>query len=309
MLSQISFKILCASAFVFAASLGAPQVQAQLQTKIVFSSLTDLDKCAAEYRFNTGYCLEPLENYAKKHPSELFTIGKRARLNFVHRVALRFFEPALQKPTPAQCEDDDLRMAVVSGFNTPPDNDDNKRAGRILSGVCFDALRPAIEREAISSGNSSYFNQTTCAVLAAKNVKSEGCSPQVAPAKLEPVAAPEKLPNVDKSKAALGLIKVYAGPEGERVTMADVKDMPGVYLIRLDGVRSPVNGKTFVHKEDAAGRNTTYWTEHDGQRWNTVFVQGSNYKQYTVFVPGTKTELRIAYSDAETKAAKAESLR
>jgi hypothetical protein len=300
-----TFKVLAITAL----ALAAPWAQAQ--NKMVFKSLADLDKCAAQYRFDTGYCMEPLEAYAAKHPNELFEIGKRARLHFVHRAALRFFEPALKKPTPAQCADEDLGLAVISGFATPPDYDENKRATKIFTGTCFEALRPVVEKEAASEGGASYTNKNACAALVAKGVKSEACSPRTvaAPAPV-PEAPPAKLATVDKAKASLGLIKVYSGPEGERLTMADVKDSPGTYLIRLDGVRSPMNGKTFVHREELAGSNTYYWTEHDGKRWNTVFVKGTgSYKNYIVFIPGTRNEITVSYSDADTKAAKAESLR
>jgi hypothetical protein len=285
------------------------------QNKIVFKSLADMDKCAAQFRYDTGYCMEPLESYAAKNPKELFEIGKRARLHFVHRGALRFFEPALdarKKPSAAQCADEDVALAVISGFSTPPDSDDNKRARKIFTGACFEGLRPSIEKEITSSGASSYTAQNACAALAAKGVKSESCAPKPAPAvAAAPEPPPAKLPSLDKSKASIGLIRVYAGPEGERLTMADVKDSPGTFLVRLDGVRSPMNGKTFVHLEEVSGRTMRYWTEHEGKRWTTVLVQnaGSGFKDFIVFVPGTRDEVRVSFSETATQAAKPESLR
>jgi hypothetical protein len=62
------------------------------QERLTFKSLADLDKCAANNSYDTGYCLEALQKYAKTHPKELFAIGKRARLQFKHWVALEFFE-------------------------------------------------------------------------------------------------------------------------------------------------------------------------------------------------------------------------
>ncbi len=305
---RVRFKICKVALFAMATLLLAPLAQAQLHNKIVFSSLADLDKCTAAYRYEPNYCMDALEAYAKNNPKELFASGKRARLNFVHRAALRFFEPAMQKPTPAQCADDDVRMAVVSGFNTPPDYDDNKRAVKIFSGACFEALRPAIEKETVSSGSESYFNKTVCPILAAKQVNLASCAAPVA-AKPEPKPEPVKLPTLDLSKTAVNLIKVYSGAEGERVSVADVKDMPGVYLIRVDGVRSAINGKTFVHQEEVSGRTTTYWTEHDGKRWTTLSVQGTGYKDYNLYVPGAREGLRVSYNDALSKGAKPESLR
>jgi hypothetical protein len=305
----LSFKAVTHAALMTLA-LAAPWAQAQ--NKMVFTSLADLDKCAAQYRYDTGYCMDALEAYAAKRPNELFEIGKRARLHFVHRAALRFFEPALKKPTPAQCADEDLGLAVISGFGSPTGRDDEKRAAQIFSGSCFEALRPAIEKEVAASNEASYTHKNACAVLVAKGAKSAACSPKItaAAATPAPVEPTVKLATIDKAKANLGLIKVYAGSEGERLTMADVKDSPGTYLIRIDGVRSPVNGKTFVHQEEILGSNTRYWTEHDGKRWNTVFVQGGgSYKRYTVFIPGVKDELNVSFSESATQAAKPESLR
>ena len=90
------------SLLLSASMLMGLSIPASAQERMVFKSLADLDKCAANYRYDTGYCLEPLQKYAKTHPKELFAIGKRARLQFTHWVALQFFEPALGPLQPLQ---------------------------------------------------------------------------------------------------------------------------------------------------------------------------------------------------------------
>ena len=114
---------------------------------------------------------------------------------------------------------------------------------------------------------------------------------------------------VDIATGKVGIIKVYSGSEGERVTMADVPATPGAYLIRIDGVRSPMNGKTMVHKEQASGNGFEYWTEIYGKRWNTIVVRGGSYSRYNVYVPGIGNEFGMSYNEAESKVVSADIFR
>jgi hypothetical protein len=272
------------------------------QNKIVFKSLADLDKCAANNSYDTGVCMEALQKYAKAHPKELFAIGKRARLQFKHWAALQFFEPGLgASPTAAKCADEDLSLAIVSGLSMPADAAPNAIARRLLSGKCFTSVRTAVEKEIASANGEGYLPQHACPILANKGVKLSGCEP-----KKEVAVAPvveEKLPMVDIATAKVGIIKVYSGSEGERITMADVPETPGVYLVKIDGVRSSINGKTMVHKEQKSGDRLNYWTEIDGKRWNTIVVRGGSYKNYTVYVPGLRDAIGMSYNEKESKSA------
>ena len=276
------------------------------QDRMVFKSLVDLDKCAANNRYDTGYCLEALQKYAKTHPKELFAIGKRARLQFNHWVALQFFEPALgASPTAVKCADEDVSLAIVSGLSQPAENAPTKIARRLLIGACFPSVRAAVEKEIVSANGAGYLFQNACPIFMKKGITIAACKP-----KKEISAAPvieEKLPVINIATAKVGIIKVYSGPEGERVTMADVPGTAGAYLVRIDGVRSPINGKTMVHKEQSSGNGFDYWTEIDGKRWNTIIVRGSSYKNYTVYVPGTRNEIGMSYNEAESKTASAAS--
>jgi hypothetical protein len=278
------------------------------QERIVFKSLADLDKCAANNSYDTGYCLEPLQKYAKTHPKELFAIGKRARLQFKHWAALQFFEPALgASPAPAKCADEDVSLAIVSGLSQPADNAPNGIARRLLSGACFPSVRAAVEKEIVSSNGEGYLPQHACPIFAKKGIKLSACEPKKA-VSAKPIVE-EKLPVVNIATAKVGIIKVYSGSEGERVTMADVLGTSGAYLVRIDGVRSPINGKTMVHKEQASGNGFDYWTEIDGKRWNTIVVRGGSYKNYSVYVPGIRNEIGMSYNEAESKTASASSFK
>jgi hypothetical protein len=291
------------SASMFAVWLSGSAIA---QDKIVFKSLADLDRCAANNSYDTGVCLESLQKYAKAHPRELFAIGKRARLQFKHWVALEFFEPGLgAAPTAAKCADEDLSLAIVSGLAMPAENAPNAIARRLLNGKCFTAVRSAVEKEIASANGEGYVPQHACPIFAKKGVKLSACEPKKAVVAV-PVAE-EKLPTIDIATAKVGIIKVYSGSEGERVTMADLPGTPGAYLVRIDGVRSPVNGKTMVHKEQQSGTGFDYWTKIDGKRWNTITVRGGTYKNYEVYVPGLRDAIGMSYNQRESKAASAAS--
>jgi hypothetical protein len=296
------------SLLLSASMLMGLSLPAVAQDRMVFKSLADLDRCAANNSYDTGYCLEALQKYAKTHPKELFAIGKRARLQFKHWAALQFFEPALgASPAAEKCADEDVSLAIVSGLSQPAENPPNGIARRLLSGKCFASVRTAVEKEIVSSNGEGYLPQHACPIFAKKGMKLSACEPKKAVSG-KPVIE-EKLPVVDIATAKVGIIKVYSGSEGERVTMADIPGISGAYLVRIDGIRSPINGKTLVHKEQPSGNGFDYWTEIDGKRWNTIVVRGDSYKNYTVYVPGTRNEIGMSYNEAESKTASAASFK
>lgn len=97
-----------------------------------------------------------------------FAFGKIARLNQNHYVAVPFFKWALEKKKDAaMCGDEDLSLAVVAGLGLPPDYENAAGARKIATEMCWDALKPAVEKKVLEDG-SSYFIDNACAVLAAK---------------------------------------------------------------------------------------------------------------------------------------------
>ncbi len=279
------------------------------QNRIIFKSLADLDKCAANNSDNTGICLEALQQYAKAHPKELFAIGKRARRHFKQWVALEFFEPALgASPSAAKCADKDLQSAIVSGLSMSADAAPNEIARRLLNGKCFASLKTLVAQEISSENGEGYLRQHACPIFAKKGFKIGACEPKKVVA-VVPIVE-EKLPPVNIATAKVGIIKVYSGPEGERIAIADILGTPGIYLVRIDGVRSSINGKTMVHKEQQSGNTLNYWTELDGKRWNTIVVNGgSRYKNYQVNIPGLRDSIGMRYNERESTAASADSFR
>jgi hypothetical protein len=296
--SSISLLLAACSASLF---VTLPSGAALASDRMVFKSLADLDRCAAENSYDTGVCLAPLQKYAKSHPKELFAIGKRARLQFKHWVALQFFEPGLgSSPSAAQCADEDLSLAVVSGLSMSADAAPNGIARRLFGGKCFSSVRIMVEKEIASANGEGYLPQHACPIFAKKGVKLSSCAPKKQVSAVPTVE--EKLPMVDIATAKVGIIKVYSGSEGEQIAIADVVGTPGVYLVRIDGVRSRVNGKTIVHKEQQSGDRLNYWTEVDGKRWNTIVVRSGSYKNYTVYVPGLRDPIGVSYNETASKA-------
>jgi hypothetical protein len=294
----------CSASFLVAGFSGS----AVAKNSMVFKSLADLDKCVANNSYDTGVCLEALQKYAKSHPKESFAIGKRARLQFKHWVALQFFEPGLgASPTAAQCADEDVSLAVVSGLSMPADAAPNGIARRLLGGKCFSSVKIMVEKEIASANGEGYLPQNACPIFAKKGVKLSGCEPKKQVSAVPTVE--EKLPMVDIGTATVGIVKVYSGSDGEQIAIADVVGTPGAYLVRLDGVRSSMNGKTIVHKEQQSGDRLNYWTEINGKRWNTIVVRGGSYKNYTVYVPGVRDAIGMSYNDNASKAFSAASFK
>jgi hypothetical protein len=260
-----------------------------------FKTLADLDRCAAENQYDTSYCLPALEAYAKKNPRQNFEIGQRARVQFASWVALRFFEPGLgAKPTPAQCADAQLNVAVLSGLALPPDYPGYVSAKRIFTGACFSALSAGVEKEVIASNGSGYLFTNMCPVFAERKMALAACAPK--PAVVAPPVVAEVLPKIDLATATKGLVKPYAGPEGEKVTISELAQHPGYVAIRFDGIRGSFNGKTLLHREVIQGERVEYWTEIDGKRWTSVNgSKQSGYSNYEARMPG-QTDFAIRYA-------------
>jgi hypothetical protein len=206
-----------------------------------FSTVEDFDSCTDDYAYNPDACLKAAEALLKKKPALAFELGKHARLHLQHWAALRFFEPALTGTPGARCSD-------RAGLGLPGDYPEFARAKRVFTGPCFAALRPAVDAEV---GPVGYLTTNVCAIYSERKIVEAKCAP--AP-EVAPVVVPEeKLPAFNRKTAVIGLLKVYAGPEGQRVTVGEVKGKPGLFLVRFDGVRGDYNGKVLLHKEELSG--------------------------------------------------------
>jgi hypothetical protein len=262
----------------------------------VITSVGGIDNCLRD--FAPDSCYDALTSFVNKNPRSALEAAKAARLKFAHWTAVPFFAQALAaNPTEKQCADADLEMAVLSGLGRPVGMPGQAGAVQLFQGQCFKALQPAIEKEVLASSESSYIRDAACPIIKGKAPTSAACVVKVAQA--QPVAVAQVLPAVNLATVKIGLAKAYRGADGERVVIADVTDMPGVFLIRIDGVRSAVNGKTLIHREEAlTGAKIEYWTMIEGKRWTTLVRQGNG--AYQVFAPTVRDPFTVTFSDRDT---------
>lgn len=127
--------------------------------RVVLSSVDDFTECQNDLSYSDA-CLEALKRYIKAHPADGFSAGKLVRAKFNHWVALQFFVPALTKATPQQCEDEDLRLAVLSGLALPDDDPNEALAMKAAKGACAASLRPHI-RGGMADGSALYKKNAT----------------------------------------------------------------------------------------------------------------------------------------------------
>jgi len=131
----------------------------QKQNRIVLSSVDDFTQCQNDLSYSDA-CLDALKRYIKAHPAEGFAAGKLVRARFNHWMALQFFVPALTKPTPQQCGDEDLRLAVLSGLSLPDDDPNEALAVKVAQGACATQLQPHI-RDGLGDGSALYKKNAT----------------------------------------------------------------------------------------------------------------------------------------------------
>ena len=262
-----------------------------------FKKLGDVEVCVR--RSDVEECFNRVKEYVEKHPKEELEAARLVRLNFHSSVALEFFERAIKRHGVSVCVDKDLKLAALSGLALPGDYPNAVRARRIFSEQCLSELEPSIIREVADEKGSSYLKDNACPILQKNGKAPESCRSGAAEEKSVEIA-PEVLPKLDKSKVLLEDGKAYRGGEGEKITLIPLKGSD-LYLVRFDGLRGPWNGKTILHKREERGNGAaTFWTEHNGARWNSI-VQRDWIEVYAPeYKPGKG--FSISYSETDTAA-------
>jgi hypothetical protein len=132
--------------------------------RVLLASLDDFGRCQDELS-NSDACLDALKRFVEANPKAGFAAGKLVRARFNHWLALQFFVPTLTKATAvAYCDDEDLRLAVLSGLALPADDPNEALALKAATGVCAAKLQPHI-RKGFGDGNAFYL-KNACAVFA-----------------------------------------------------------------------------------------------------------------------------------------------
>ncbi len=248
-------------------------------------------------------CLEQLDALVQRRPDDAMAAGKVVRRQFNADVAMRYFSVAAKRTPIGFCKDADLVLSMQAGLALPPDYDNAGRARTVFQSTCFDALQADVLRRLATPDGQGYYKDNVCAVLKQRKVVDKACSAPLesaASSATTKVAESVSLPTIDKASMKLGKVSVLEGAEGERVTIAEVVGT-SAYLIRMENISGPWNGKTMLHVRDDLGHGEgKYWTVVDGSRWISI-VQRSGWEAYA---PGSRYRdgFRIRYHKGASEA-------
>ncbi len=105
------------------------------------------------------------------------------------------------------------------------------------------------------------------------------------------------------------IIKVFSGPEGEEVAIANVEGGKQA-LIRYTGVEGEFEGKVFLHEVvDLGDRGSDYKMKYKGKDYVSITGRSSGgSRSYEVYLPERHDAFRIRYDDKKSKEAKADDL-
>jgi len=289
------------SVLIAAALLSATSAFAKAD-KIVINSIEDLKKCGEQYRWDTSVCFEPYQKFVDKNPGKALEAAKAGRTVFVNWAVFPTFDKVYAKSKDvAICKDKDFQLSLVNALGQPPRNDAYKLAQKYLKNECASYLVDIAAKE-LDSYAGSLAIENFCPLLKTHGKSHQACEPKPA----EPEPEKEVLPALDKSKIELGRIKAYRGPEGVRVFIGEIKGEKDVYLVKFHGIKGPWDDKTVLHKARQLGRgNMDYWTEHNGQTWNSIAVRdcSGGYCGMTMYAPelGHSNGLSISYDEKESE--------
>jgi len=185
MSSKLTLTVICMSSMLSATVVHAYEVDRR-HSKVVLASVDELERCHEDFP-HSDICLDALKRYVKANPKAAFSAGKLARARFNSWVALQFLVPALTPATAeAACDDEDLRLAVLSGLALPTDDPNQVLATKAATGVCAAKLQPHI-RGGFGDANA-YYRTNACAVLKKQNAAPLVCGPSERP----PTDAPKR---------------------------------------------------------------------------------------------------------------------
>lgn len=221
------------SALWGAAPVAAYQLDPNTQS-VVLDSLRDFDACQAEQgkpraQVSAEACLDGLKAYVKEHPKDAFEAGKRARLHYMHWVALDFFVPALsEKPSKARCADDDVKAALISALALPPHYPAVAQAKRLIGESCHGELDAFLTDKLQGAGSA--FRSNTCPLLVSASAQQAA---HCAPVDNEPAPLARPTPHVDLSgdaqRAAVPRVRQAPPARAEKTQSPSVQQLGRVF--------------------------------------------------------------------------------
>jgi hypothetical protein len=276
-----------------------------------FKDVQDLDNCLRQELADS--CLEQLHAFTKANPASALAAARLARRSFKSWAALAFYEQGLS-PQNANtvCLEEDLALAVVSGLSLPSSYPAVATAQRLSVGLCAQALEPALSRALKEDGPKSYLGEKLCA---SSFSNSRLCVPPAvvtepeAVADTTPAAAPIDLPNLTLKESKLGVVKVLLGSEGERVTLIEVLNHPGLFWLKRSNIAGAPE-QTKLHRLSVHSGRETYSTEHGGGSFTSLIRTPRSYgaADWTLYLEDGST-VPLRYDLAASKQAETANMR
>ncbi len=113
------------------------------------------------YSYNLSYFVERfMDKYpeARKNKNLSLKVAKNVRKRISNTKAIKYFEWALAgKPSEKNCQDEDLKLSLISSLNLPSKNSKSLIAKRVAFGSCFSFLKKSIIT-AMKSGSNGLQN-------------------------------------------------------------------------------------------------------------------------------------------------------
>jgi hypothetical protein len=167
---------ICAAAVLLASAVTAATAFEldERTNQIVLRTLAGFDRCVLDLS-ETPACLDALRRYASKRPIDSFQAGKRARLHYEPWTALTFFEIAFRKQaTDAQCGDEDVLLAVISGLSQPDSEQATLDLAKdITLNKCWEDLQDGLLEAA--SDAEDQFRSRVCPLFESKDMSVSAC--------------------------------------------------------------------------------------------------------------------------------------
>jgi hypothetical protein len=200
--------------------------------KVSLENLEEYNTCQ-DHDYSGEWCHDALVRWVGKHPADAFKAGKMTRLKLNHHNAIPFFVKAFAAKA-GDCNDEDVKLAVVSGLALPPSYANLAGAKQLGFTTCSKELQKALVDELTGTG---YFADNVCPTLKAAKAltaeKAKHCEPKEEPKETGPKAL---APGEDKTVNPYGKFFEGEGIEIEMVSFEE-KNADGLndVLVRMKG--------------------------------------------------------------------------
>jgi len=134
--------------------------------QVTLDKIEDYTECQ-KHDYGGNSCQEALSKWVKQNPKDSFVAGKLTRKHMNAWAAITYFEQAFNEKI-ADCNDKDVKLAVLSALNLPINRYSEvvASAQKIGLEICFENLKADLQK----IETDSYAFKNSCKVLIKKNV-------------------------------------------------------------------------------------------------------------------------------------------